>query len=127
MHGWKSHARTQHKKATTRVHKRLKLARDTTQDVKGNVYVQLTWTASSRKEERVAAYGITNGGGNGAMESSKASGWRSLFSAANHVLPPKLPFPKQPRSHFSSLTLRPFHTSYGRPVQIGSTEAPANL
>ena len=40
--------------------------------------------------------------------------------------PNQSPFPKL-RSHFNSLTLRPFHTSYGRPVQIGSTEAPANL
>ena len=71
MHGRTSHTRTQHKQATTRVHKRLRSAHDMTQDVKGNVYIQLTWTASSRKKERVAAYGITNGGGNGAMESSK--------------------------------------------------------
>ena len=92
MHGRTSHAQKQHKQATTQVHKRLRSARDTTQDVKGNVYIQLTWTASSRKEERVAAYGITNGGGNGAMESSKARGWRRLFWAADRVLTQKVPF-----------------------------------
>ena len=74
MHGRTSHAQTQHKQATTQVHKGLKSAHNATQDVKGNVYVQLTWTASSQKEERVAANGITNGGGNNAMGSSKARG-----------------------------------------------------
>ena len=42
------------------------------------------------------------------------------------VSPKKSPFP-EPRSQLSSLSLRLFHTSYGRPVQIGSAEAPANL
>ena len=92
MHGRTSHTRTQHKQATTQVHKRLKSAHDATQDVKGNVYVQLTWTASSRKEEHVAAYGITNGGENSAMGSSKAREWRRLFSAKNRV-PQKVPPP----------------------------------
>ena len=39
MHGWTSYVQTQHKQATTQVYKRLKSAHDTTQDVKGNVYV----------------------------------------------------------------------------------------
>ena len=125
MHGQTSHAQTQHKQATTWVHKRLKSAHKETQDVKGNVYVQLLWTASSRKQERVTAYGITNGGGNGAMERSKATRWSA--SSLQQVVPSKKsPFPK-PRSQISSLMLWSFHTSYGRPVQIGSTEAPANL
>ena len=49
-------------------------AHNMTQDVKGNVYVHLTWTASSRKEECVDAYGITNGGEHSVMGSSKARG-----------------------------------------------------
>ena len=86
MHGRTSHAQTQHKQATTRVHKRLKSAHNTTQDVKDNVYVQLTWTASSQKEKCVAANSIRNDGGNSAMGSSKAREWRRLFSAANCAL-----------------------------------------
>ena len=48
-----------------------------------------------------------------------------LLSAASRVLQ-KSPFPK-PRSHFSSLTLQPFHTSNGCLVQVGSTKGPTNL
>ena len=49
--------------------------------------------ASSWKEERVAANGITNGGENSTMGSCESIKWRRLFFATNRLLQ-KSPFPK---------------------------------